>query len=389
MYSRIEDKTVWQFALSCILLLLTPSLDFAFDLSVTPQNVPLGYTMRTVVIDPGHGGKDPGCHGNHTVEKHIALAISLELGELIEEAYPDIQVIYTRKTDVFIPLHERAKIANKAHADLFISVHCNYVGQRNRALGTETYVMGLHRAKDNLSVAKRENATILLEDDYVEHYDGYDPESDEGHIILSMYQNAFLEQSILLADLIEKKFVHEVRRNSRGVKQAGFLVLRNTTMPSVLVETGFLSHDEEEAFLSDANNQKEVARGMFEAFTEYKELVETPAFEEPMAQTSTAPAASPGQTPESRATGIAYYVQLMASQKPLETRGGRWDACMQLETKREDNYYKYLSGPFSDVDRARAEQGRLNTAGFNGTFVVAYQGDKRVSIQDAMASSQK
>lgn len=379
MFSKVQDKTDWKFALSFVLVLLTPPLHFGAPDCVSQAHLLPVSGIRTVVIDAGHGGKDPGCLGRHVKEKDIALAISLALGEQISATFPDIEVIYTREEDVFIPLHERARIANKARADLFISIHCNYVGKRNKAMGTETYVMGLHRAKDNLLVAKRENATILMEDDYVENYDGYDPESDEGHIILSMYQNAFLEQSITLADLVEKQFSHGVKRQSRGVKQAGFLVLRNTTMPSVLIETGFLSHDHEESFLSEPANQKKMAEGIFNAFAEYKRMVD-----------AAAPILPHEDIAGSGADGEArYFVQLMASKNRLDTREGRWKSCARLEIRREDDYYKYLAGPFVNIDRARAEQDHLETAGFRGTFIVAYQNDKRVPVSEVIAGARR
>ncbi|MCB0688117.1 MAG: N-acetylmuramoyl-L-alanine amidase, partial [Saprospiraceae bacterium] len=196
--------------------------------------------VKKVVLDAGHGGKDGGCSGKNSKEKDIALDITLRVGQLIKKHHPDVEVIYTRKMDEFIPLHERAAIANRNEADIFISIHCNTTAKRNSALGTETFVMGLHRAEDNLMVAKRENSVITQENNYEQHYDGYDPNSDEGHIMLSMYQNAFLDQSIALANLIEEEFKNHGQRVSRGVKQAGFLVLRNTVMPSVLIEAGFL-----------------------------------------------------------------------------------------------------------------------------------------------------
>lgn len=226
--------------------------------------------VKKVVLDAGHGGKDAGCSGKNSREKDIALDITLRVGQLIKRHHPDVEVIYTRKIDEFVPLHERAAIANKNQADLFISVHCNTTPKRNSALGTETFVLGLHRAEDNLMVAKRENSVIVQENNYEQHYDGYDPNSDEGHIMLSMYQNAFLDQSIALANLIEEEFKSHGQRVSRGVKQAGFLVLRNTVMPSVLIEAGFLNNSKEEQILASEEGKDRTAAAIFNAFTKYK-----------------------------------------------------------------------------------------------------------------------
>lgn len=236
------------------------------------------YRIKTVVIDPGHGGKDAGCRGAHSREKHIALEIAKKLGTTIEVAYPTIRVIYTRTVDKFVPLHQRAAIANRNKADLFISIHCNYISKASYVNGSETYVMGLHTANENLEVAKRENASILLEENYQKHYD-YDPNSTEGHIMLSMFQNAFLEQSILFAEKVENHIHHDANRKSRGVKQAGFLVLRETTMPSVLIEAGFLSNAKEEGFLRQHAGQQQMANAIFNAFRAYKnEVEEKPRF---------------------------------------------------------------------------------------------------------------
>lgn len=234
-----------------------------------PENL---YRIKTIVIDAGHGGKDPGCSGAHSREKHIALAVSLKLAESIRNAFPDIEVILTRDRDVFIPLYERAAIANRANADLFISIHCNYMPGSSATRGTETYVMGLHTANHNLNVAKRENAAILLEEDYEKNYD-YDPNSPEGHIMLSMFQNAHLEQSILLAERFEAQVAKSGRR-SRGVKQAGFVVLKETTMPSILAEIGFLSSPREEGFLKTEEGQWDVVNDLAMAFAEYKQILE-------------------------------------------------------------------------------------------------------------------
>lgn len=196
------------------------------------------YKLRTVVLDPGHGGFDSGCLGSDSQEKNVALSVAKKLANEIEFAFPDVKVILTRSTDKFIPLHERADIANRNKADLFISIHCNAMRKASYIKGSETYVLGLHRTQENLEVAKRENAVVLLEEDYEQNYD-FDPNSDEGHIMLSMVQNAFLEQSILFASKVEDKMSARANRHSRGVKQAGFQVLRQTAMPAVLVETGF------------------------------------------------------------------------------------------------------------------------------------------------------
>ncbi len=232
------------------------------------------YRIKKVVIDPGHGGKDPGCSGRGSQEKQIALAIGLQLGRTLQNHFPDIQFIFTRQTDVFVPLDRRAKIANEHKADLFISIHCNYFPSSENVKGSETYVLGLHRAEDNLEVAKRENSAIYYEENYQQTYNGYDPNSPEGHIILSMYQNAFLEQSILFANKIEKNIKQNTQHKSRGVRQAGFLVLRETTMPSVLVETGYLSNAKDNNFLSTSNGKSQVVNSIAQAFSEYKREVE-------------------------------------------------------------------------------------------------------------------
>ncbi|MEM9918134.1 MAG: N-acetylmuramoyl-L-alanine amidase [Bacteroidota bacterium] len=232
------------------------------------------YYLRTVVIDAGHGGRDPGCSHHNKNEKHISLSVALQLGRMIQQQYPEVKVIYTRTKDVFVPLHKRAEIANRNDADLFISIHCNSIVNADHIHGSETYVMGLHRAKDNLAVAKRENEAILYESDYRQHYHGFDPNSAEGHIILSMFQNAYLEKSIRFAELVEKNLRDRTHRKSRGVKQAGFLVLRETTMPSALIETGYLSNLSDNKYLASQYGQYSVAQAIFHGFREYKAEIE-------------------------------------------------------------------------------------------------------------------
>lgn len=252
--------------------------------------LPPDYRIKTVVIDPGHGGHDPGCLGGHSREKHLALAISLRLAEEMRAHYPGLNVILTRDSDVFIPLHERAAIANRNDADLFISIHCNYMPGSSATSGSETYVMGLHTAEHNLKVAKRENAAILLEEDYQANYD-YDPNSPEGHIMLNMFQSAYLEQSILFAEKVEGHFA-KAQRKSRGVKQAGFVVLKETTMPSALVETGFLSNHREEAYLMTEQGQSVISGAMLAAFEDYRRHVENSPEARPL---NSAPIAMPTQ----------------------------------------------------------------------------------------------
>lgn len=230
------------------------------------------YRLRTVVIDAGHGGKDVGCNGRHSKEADVALKLALELGRIIEENMPDVKVVYTRKTDVFVELIDRAGIANKNNADLFISIHCN-AGPPS-AFGTETYTMGPHMTEGNLKVAKRENSVILQEENYKEKYDGFDPNSPQNHILFSLYQSAYMENSLRLAQKIEHQFKTKVGRSSRGVKQAGFVVLWKSAMPSVLIEAGFLTNPEEEKFLNDKTAQTYMASGIFRAFREYKQELE-------------------------------------------------------------------------------------------------------------------
>ncbi len=385
------------------------------------------YAIKTVVIDPGHGGHDPGCLGGHSREKHLALAIGLKFADFLRTAYPHLQVILTRDHDVFIPLYERAAIANRNNADLFVSIHCNFMPGSSATRGTETYVMGLHTAEHNLNVAKRENSAILLEDNYEQNYD-YDPNSPEGHIMLSMFQNAFLEQSILFAEAVENKFADHANRKSRGVKQAGFVVLKETTMPSVLVETGFLSNRREEAFLMSADGQRVVAEAMLQAFTDYLQEVSSAAFQPgkvaPQQQAAASPAVAvpatpsavpvvnktvqkeqqpntqagsfnpyesavpPSTTPKSvlpePAVQIEFCVQLAAAQEPQDTQNGKWhDIPYLVEVVQENNLYKYLARNFASLQHAQSAREELQQMGFTDAFLVAYYNGGRISLKEA------
>ncbi len=232
------------------------------------------YRVQKVVIDAGHGGRDTGTTGRFSKEKEIALEIALELGKTIKRYQKDVEVVYTRIDDSFPSLVDRANLANKNGADLFISIHCNSAPYSSRVYGTETYVMGLDKVAGNLEVAKRENRVILLEENYAENYEGFDPNSPESHILFSLYQNAYLDNSLSLAQKIEHQFKTRAGRRSRGVKQAPFWVLWKTSMPSVLVETGYLSNPNEERDLNDKLKQSYIASGIFRAFRDYKQEIE-------------------------------------------------------------------------------------------------------------------
>lgn len=232
-----------------------------------------GSRITTVVIDAGHGGKDPGAMGKHSKEKDITLAVALKTGHYIEKYLPDVKVIYTRKDDRFVPLYKRAEIANKNKADFFISIHCN-ANKSSGPFGAETYVMGLHKSKANLDVAMMENASIMFEDNAGTTYDGFDPSLPQSYIQFTLFQSEYLDQSLQLAYDIQRQFKDRVGRRDRGVHQAGFLVLWKTAMPGVLVELGYLSNPTEEKFLLSEKGQVYLASAIYRAFKEYKQEFE-------------------------------------------------------------------------------------------------------------------
>lgn len=345
--------------------------------------------IRKVVIDAGHGGKDAGSLGKYSQEKDIALSIALKVGAYITENLPDVKVVYTRKDDRFLELYERAQLANDQKADVFISIHCNStIPKKYYINGTETYVMGLHTAEENLEVAKRENEVILLEDDYKKNYGGYDPNSPEAHIMFSMYQNAYLAQSISLAEKIENQFTTRLKRPSRGVKQAGFMVLRTTTMPSVLVETGFLSNSTEESYLRSEKGQTYLASAIYRAFKEYKAemdgkgsvgdddwMVEKPSNSSTNVQSNSNP------SPQSNV--ISFKVQLASSSAPIDIKTGKWTAVKGLQQEKIDNLYKYVVGNFNQLNEAINLQQYWRQHGFPDAFVVSYQGNSRIPLATA------
>jgi N-acetylmuramoyl-L-alanine amidase len=234
---------------------------------------PKEFKVDVVVIDAGHGGHDEGTHGKLLKEKDVALKIALKVGAYIEKNFPDVKVIYTRKDDTYLALDERAEIANKNKADLFICIHAN-ANPNTKAYGTETFVMGLHKDENNLAIAQRENSVILMDENYTERYEGFD-NSPESYILFTLTQSAFQESSLKFASRVESQFKSRVGRTSRGVKQAGFVVLWRTTMPSVLIETGFLTNSTEEKFLAGEDGQDLIASGIYRAFKDYKSDVES------------------------------------------------------------------------------------------------------------------
>ena len=338
----------------------------------------------TIVIDAGHGGRDAGCSGAHSQEKHLALDLSLALGELVSRAHPGVRVLYTRERDVFVPLHERARVANAAQADLFVSIHCNFLPGADHVHGSESYVMGLHTAEHNLRVAKRENAAVRLEADLGTHYD-FDPDSPAGHITLSMFQHAFLEQSIAAAEAVESALAEREGRRSRGVRQAGFVVLKETAMPSVLVESGYLSNAAEEDYLASDDGQARTPRALARGIGDYIDdvLLERSGRRRVLTAQETSPTTAPTPTTvlDPVTDDTQYYVQVAASREQVDTEAGRWTTLSQpVRYLREGGLYKYQAGPVASAAAADALRREALAAGFRGSWVVAYRDGERVPV---------
>lgn len=345
-----------------------------------------GYEIKTVVLDAGHGGKDPGAQSNGYKEKDVTLKIVKLLGAKIKKEFPDVNVIYTRDSDVFIELRERTAIANRNHADLFISVHCN-ANKKTAPYGSETFVMGLHKSKENFEVSKRENASILLEDNYQENYDGYDPNSDESNIIFTLLQNVHLDQSLTLAKNIQDRYEARGRHN-RGVKQAGFLVLYTASMPSILTEVGFITNAEERAYLVSASGQDEIAQNIFEAFRQYKRNVEgLPDDTKSYGKTYTAPAEVKTEqvTVEKQVTTekkvatekkkeakpVTYYkIQFMTTSSKINTKEKKFSKMKTISYTKVDNKYKYTTGKFKSKSEAQEYLKSVKKMGYKDAFIV-------------------
>lgn len=361
-----------------------------------------------VVIDPGHGGHDAGAVGSISKEKNINLNIALKVGRLIKEQYNDVKVIYTRSTDVFIPLTRRAQIANNANADLFISIHTNSVENKARSpQGVETYSLGLARSEENLAVAKRENAVILMEKDYKTRYAGFNPNSSESYIIFEFMQDKYMEQSVHMASLIQNEMSSYCKRNNKGVKQAGFLVLRATSMPSVLVEVGFISHREEERYLNSEAGTQKISQGIFRAFKKYKAehdqrtrkttTAATTATATPQAAstqntpaenaaTEKKPAEANTQTANAPASDngeIRFKIQIMTSGSLLKANDKRFKGLKPVEHYVEQGTYKYTYGNSSDYNEIyRLRKTILNQ--IPAAFIIAFRGDEKMDVREAI-----
>lgn len=397
-----------------------------------------GSKITTVVIDPGHGGRDPGAVGRKSKEKDIVLDVALRTGKLIQQNLPDVKVIYTRSRDEFVELHRRTAIANQAEADLFISIHCN-ASKDARVLGAETFVMGEHRTTANLEVAKLENASILLEDNYTEEYGDFDPNSTAAYIALSLFQSENKNQSIRFAQNVQEQFTTRLGRKDRSVQQAGFLVLYRTTMPSVLIELGFITNPEEEAFMMSDEGKNYLSSAIYRAFRNYKQQferenavsvitremreeavkaetsnitaaepqpppnkVEMPVRQQPNSQpqkknnpttveagirpTQAIAAETPPKQPENN-NNVVYKVQFTTAAREIPLNDKRFKDIQQIDKYFHNGLYKYTSGKFAHFRDAVNHQHAMRKAGHTDAFVVAFLNGQRISIEEAQKNS--
>ena len=344
-------------------------LFFLLPLCVLAQK---GEKIQTIVIDAGHGGKDTGALGKVTTEKALNLAVALKFGAYIEENLPDVKVIYTRKTDKFVELSERADIANRNNADVFISIHCNSTETPNSAYGAETFVMGESKNEKNLAVAKKENASILLEDN-TDAYDNFDPNSTEAYILFSLTQSVYQGQSLTLADKVQKQFAAK-GRHDRGVQQAGFLVLWKTAMPSILVELGFINNNKEEQFLNSEKGQTQMALALYRAFEEYKREFESENHLAAQTEAETKPAAS----------GDTYFaVQFASRDKKVASTDKAFSGVKEVGVYEYNGAFRYISGRFTTKAEAMKRQAEVRKLGYTDAFVIAFINGERGTIKQA------
>lgn len=361
-----------------------------------------------VVLDPGHGGKDFGAVRGSFVEKKIVLDVALKVGELLKKD-KQIEVVFTRKTDVFIEVRERTEIANREKAQVFVSIHANAVANAPSAQGTETFIMGRSKNASNLEVAKRENAVITLEENYEAHYAGYDPSRPESLIGLTLIQEQFVAQSIELASKIQTRFTNDAERRNRGVKQGPFWVLHSAAMPSVLIELGFLSNKEEGAYINSEAGKNELARAIANAIIDYKKQVFVATNTADIAATltkkdepkeivqpkevekkkevveKTATSSIDASRPETvTKEGVSFRVQIVASSRNMALSPSNFNGLDKITSVHEDNLYKYFYHETTDYDHARKALEVAKNKGYTSAFLVAYKGGKRISIQEAL-----
>jgi N-acetylmuramoyl-L-alanine amidase len=378
-----EKRIIMRFLILCLLIFTV--------------NIASAQKLKTVVLDAGHGGHDTGALGKNSREKDITLSIVLKLRDYIHQNMKDVKVVLTRDDDTFVELHRRARIANEKKADLFISVHCNSTHSAT-VFGAETFVMGLHKSQANLAVAKAENAAILLEDDYVEKYDGFDPNSPEGNIFFNMMQNAFLDKSLAYAGKVQHQLVDNLKLFDRGVKQAGFLVLYKTAMPGVLIETGFISNAREEKFLMSEKGQDQVAYAIYKALREYKNQIENKPSEPQSDDTLVAayqsreaiknantenPSSSRVvvETPDPDVVAFRVQFAIYPESKPLDSK--IFNGINNVKMYYHSGSYKYTSGDFNDIDAALLHRKDMVSKGYKDAFVVAFKGKNRITIDEA------
>ena len=327
--------------------------------------------IQTVVIDAGHGGKDAGAVGKKAKEKDITLAVAKKTGAYIKKKYPDVKVVYTRNKDVFVELMERARIANRNNADVFISIHCNSVANAPKTCGAETFIMGDHRNSANLAVAKRENASILYESNAEADYGGFDPNSTEAYIAFSFIQSEFKQRSLDLAELVQNELVNKAKRQDRGVQQAGFLVLYKTAMPSILVELGFISNPVEEAYMTSTEGQDYLASAVYRAFCAYKTNYEKESVE--LQQEIMQTEAPQVQKDE----GVVYKVQFTTRNRPVDNPQSVYKGLKDVDYYEHNGVFKYTTGCFTKRSDANAYLKEVIAKGYDGAFVVKFENGVR------------
>ncbi|HLV40139.1 N-acetylmuramoyl-L-alanine amidase [Xanthomarina sp.] len=354
-----------------------------FHISITGLYAQDNSNKFVVVLDAGHGGKDPGKPSKDGYkEKDIALKIALEVGKELEKN-PDIKVVYTRKTDVFVDLFRRGKIANEAKADLFVSIHCN--AHHTQAYGSETYVLGINRNDTNFNVAKAENEVIYLEDDYEKNYEGFDPNSPGSFIGLTLMQEEYLDQSILLASLIQDNFTNSLKRKNRGVKQAGFIVLHQTIMPSVLIETGFITNKQEGPYLNSSKGQKEMSTAIEKAILDYKHTIYQNIDNFVYQESKVVALENP--KPAEIYKNVVFKVQIAASSREIELKPFNFKGLEDITRDKINGLYKYYYGYTSDYNQIKDFQQYAKSKGYPSSFIVAYREGKIIPLDEALKST--